>query len=160
MEKSTTKAVLLTVVITGVVTSLVWVGIGIVLYKAWTATPPPFVVTNTHPETVEEGEVFTLEVEVMNNSAEAAKLGSIDVYDDFLGGFRVVSVDPKPESKEHRWGFASYYFTETIDPGKSFTMELELEAVSVGWWYGDVDCCTPLENSVTSEAEVEVVAKP
>ncbi len=107
MEASNNKKVLITAVITFCATSMAWIGIGILLYWLWTETPPPFDVTLAHPETVEVGDTFTLEVDIENSSSKSVSLGSIDLYDDLLDGFAVVSVDPKPDSKEHRWGFAT-----------------------------------------------------
>lgn len=147
----------MTAVVTFVATSAVWLGVGIVLYKYWTATPPPFNVTLTHPDTVGVLDAFTLRIDIENSSSKSASLGSIDLYDELLDGFTVLSVDPKEDSKEHRWGFSTYYFKHSIPPHGSFTFTLELQAAKSGYWSGDIDVCKPFGSFVTADASIDVV---
>jgi len=157
MKPSSTKKILITAVITFIATSVVWLGVGIALYKYWTEAPPPFNVTITHPDTVKLRDTFFLEIEVENTSSKSASLGSIDLYDELLDGFTVLSVEPEPNAKEHRWGFATYYLKRSISPDESFTFTLELQADQLGYWSGDIDSCTPFESFVTADASIEVI---
>ena len=157
---SATKVAVITAIITFCVTSFFWVCGGALAYHLMTREPPGFDVQVAHPGTVNLGETFYLTVMVENSSSKKLTLGSIDIYDDLLDGFRVISVSPKPNSMDGLFGMKSYYFRESLSSRESFTFQLELEAVNTGTWSGDIDCCTPTENFVTHFAVVEVIDPP
>ena len=159
-KPSNAKAIIVTAVITFVATSLVWAGIGTFLYRMWTAAPPAFEVTVEHPPSVTVGETLVLKINTKNTSEKELRLGSIDVYNDLLDGFHLISESPKPVAKENHQDFASFYFEQAIQPEETFSFLLKLEAKTPGFWAGDVDSCTPLGNYITAEPGIEVMAKP
>lgn len=156
------SAVLLTAIISVVCTSIVWVGIGALVYKTWLSDDPllsaePFVVELEAPSTAAVGEVFTMNVTATNTGEKDTTLGSIDIYDTFLDGFEVVGVMPKPERDNAIFDFHSYYFDGIrLQPGESASVSFELKAAKPGKWQGDVDCCTPMENFSTAVAWIVV----
>ena len=103
------------------------------------------------------GEVFKVKVTVKNGGAKDMKLADLDVYDDLLDGFEILSVNPKPRTSERIIGYFSHDFSETLAPAESFEIEFELRAKDVGYWSGDIDACTPTMNFVTYYTEIEVL---
>ena len=172
--KSNTPLVVITVLITIVLTSMVWLGgislvaAGYFLCSQSTATTsfgndfsaPPFAVKVEAPLYVSVGEVIDLEVQVSNPTDKELQIGSIDIYDSLLNGFSVVRVNPKPTRKEHAMGFLSSYFWKMLDPGESFTATFHLKATKEGVWTGDVDFCTPDLDYVSSSVTMRIRAKP
>ncbi len=151
------RAVVITTFLTFLITSFVWVGVGTVIYHVLTREPPGFEVVIEHPDSVELNEDFLLVVKVKNPMGGSLNLGSVDFYDDLLDGFEVLSVDPKPNSKQKLFGFTSYYFRTARKSSSEFVLTLNLRAKEAGEWAGDIDCCTPLENFVTNYIEISVV---
>lgn len=151
------KLILITVFITAVVTSLAWVGMGSVAYFAMYRDAPPFQIEVDHPEAVDLGDVLRVIVKVENIGKTEMKLAEIDLYDELLDGFEVVSLVPSPRSRERIMGFATYGFNQVLKPGDVFTLEVALRAKEVGLWGGDIDACTPTQNLVTHYTEIEVI---
>ena len=118
--RGSTKAIIITAVLTFLVTSVLWIGIGAVGYYSMMQSPPGFEVTLVHPEEVTVGETFTIEVAISNPTAERLSLDSVDLYDELLDGFEIVSIDPKPNSKDHLFGYRSYYFEKKLQPSDHF----------------------------------------
>ena len=160
MSKSV--AVILTACITLILTSILWMGIGLLIYKTWMsedawAGGEPFGVELDAPVTAAVGEVFTMEVTATNPGDKTVTLGSVDIYDTFLEGFEVLRVTPTPERDDGIFDFHSYFFEGMpIEPGGSATVSFKLKAVKPGRWQGDVDCCTPMESFSTAVALIEV----
>ena len=154
------KTILITALITMTVTSLVWMGIGAVGYWLVARDQPEFGLTVDHPNTVHVGEVFTLKVSVENEGSSDLKLEDLDIYDDLLDGFEVVSVTPKPRSTSSVFGIRTHVFSRNLVPAESFDIEFELRGKNTGLWGGDIDACTPLQNFVTHYAEIEVMVQP
>jgi hypothetical protein len=94
---------------------------------------------------------------VANDGAKDLKFAELDIYDTFLDGFEVVSVSPKPKSKERIFGIVTYGFSRKLKPAESMAIEFELRAKETGIWTGGVDACTPTQNYVSDYAEIEVV---
>lgn len=159
---SKTVAIILTACITLIVSSIVWVGIGLLVYKTWMSEnswigDEPFDVELDSPITAAVGEVFTMQVTATNLGDEAATLGSIDIYDTFLEGIEVLRVTPTPERNDGIFDFQSYFFDGIrMEPGESATVTFKMKAVKPGRWQGDVDCCTPMESFSTAVAVIEV----
>jgi len=152
------KLILITALITMFITSLVWVGIGAAGYWLVTRESPPFAVELGHPNLVQTGETFTLNVKVTNEGADDLKFAELDLYDTFLDGFEVIAIRPKPKTKERVFGIVTYSFSRKLKPAESTAIEIELRAKETGIWAGGVDVCTPTMNYVTQYAEIEVVA--
>lgn len=154
--KSRNLAILLTALVTMVVTSLIWVGLGATAWFYMYDAPPKFYVEMEYPDTVAIGEEFDLVFEVLNRDSGSRTLNSIDMHDDFLGGFEVVSMTPSPGSREDLWGYRIFNFDESIKSSNTLTVTMRLRAETVGYWSGDVDFTNPLENYVTRVPEIEV----
>ncbi|QTN31158.1 hypothetical protein HZ994_02060 [Akkermansiaceae bacterium] len=154
------RTILLTAIITMAVTSMVWLGIGAVGYWLVSSESPKFGLTVDHPDSVLVGEVFKLKVSVKNDGSSAMKLADLDVYDELLDGFEIVSVTPKPRSTSKVFGILTHEFSQSLAPAQSFGIEFELRAKDVGLWGGDIDACTPLQSFVTHYTEIEVLDAP
>lgn len=155
-KRSRNLAILLTALITMVLTSIVWVGLGATAWYFTYDAPPKFYVEMEYPDTVVVGEEFDLVLEITNRDAGSRTLNSIDVHEDFLGGFEVVSISPSPGSNEDMWGYRIFNFDESIKASDSLIVTMKLRAKSVGFWSGDFDFTNPLENYVTRLPEIEV----
>jgi len=159
-----TSLVVLTAFITFICTSILWVGVGVVGYRAWLGLDEwfgeeVFGIELEAPMAVKMDDVFSLKVKATNITEEFAELGSIDVYDSFLEGFEVLGVSPSSKSESGLFGYRSFYFDGLrMRPGESTTVTFELKAVKPGMWQGDVDCCTPSE-SFSSEAAAILVTE-
>lgn len=159
---SKTSAVILTAFITVICTSLLWMGVGVVAYKAWMSTDEwigedLFSVELEAPAMVKVGELVTMQVTATNISEDLQTLNSIDIYDSLLDGFELVRVSPKTNDDTNIFDFRSFYFDDLrLKPGESTTVTFELKAVKPGTWQGDVDCCTPMESFSTAIATIMV----
>lgn len=155
--KNRNMAILLTALVTMAITSLVWLGVGAVAWFYMYDAPPEFYVEMEYPDTVVVGEEFDLVFGIMNRESGSRTLNSIDVHDDFLGGFEVVSMTPAPGSREDLWGYRIFNFDESIKSSDTLIVTMKLRAENVGIWSGDVDFTNRLENYVTRVPEIEVV---
>lgn len=154
------KLIIITALVTMFVTSLAWIGIGATGYWLVTREAPPFAVDVEYPDVVEVGETLTLKVTVANDGTKDLRFAELDLYDTFLDGFEVVSVSPKPKSKERIFGIVTYGFSRKLKPAESMPIEFKLRAKETGMWTGGVDACTPTQNYVSEYAEIEVVDAP
>jgi hypothetical protein len=154
------KLILLTALVTMVITSLVWFGIGAAGYWLMYKEPPSFQISVEHPETVELGEEFEVKVSVENVGANDISLANIDLYDGLLDGFDVIEISPKPRSSERIIGYHSHNLWKKLAAGKNHELTIKLKAKKVGFWAGDIDACNTVQNMVTYYAEIEVVAVP
>jgi hypothetical protein len=151
------KLIILTALITMIVTSLAWVGIGAVGYWFIYTESPSFEMQVDHPDTVQLGEVVEVKVSVKNTGADDVVLANLDVYNEFTDGFEIIDVSPKPSSSESLWGYHSYNLRKKIAPGDVHDLTLKLRAKEVGLWSGDIDACNIMQNMVTHYTEIEVV---
>jgi len=151
------RAIWITGILTFLMTSVLWIGVGTLIYHVLTRDPPNFEVMIEHPDSVTLNEEFVLVVKVKDPAGEPLNLGSIDFETGLLNGFEVLSVHPKPLSKQKIPNYTSYYFKTLKKSPSEFIFTLNLRARKVGEWAGDIDCCTPLENFVTHYTEISVV---
>ena len=154
------KTIIITAFVTMAATSAIWLGMGSLGYWMMYRDSPEFELGIEYPESVLVGDVFKVIVTVKNDGAEEMKLGDLDVYDDLLGGFEVVAVNPRPRTTEKIMGFISHDYSRSLAPAEKFEIEFELRAKEVGRWGGDIDACTPTQNFVTHYAEIEVLDLP
>lgn len=143
-----------------VATSVVWVGLGGLGYWLIYRGSPDFVVSVDHPPIVTVGETFKLKVTVENGGTKNIRLSELDVSDDLLKGFEVISISPKPKGKSKFFGINIYDFSRKIKSGEKIEIEFKLKAKDVGLWLGNVDACTPTQNFVTHYVEIEVINVP
>ncbi len=154
------KLIILTALITMIVTSLVWVGIGAVGYWFIYTESPSFEIQVDHPDTVQLGEVVEVKISVKNTGADDVFLANLDVYDELTDGFEIIDVSPKHSSSERLWGYHSYNLRKKLAPGDVHDLTLKLRAKEVGLWSGDIDACNTMQNMVTYYTEIEVIDPP
>lgn len=151
------KLIVITALITMLITSVVWIGLGVTGYFLVFSKPPTFEILVDHPDVVELGAEFDVKVTVRNSGSDDVNLANIDVYEGLLDGFEISSITPKPRSTEKIIGYHSYSLFHTLTPGKSQDITFKLKAKEVGYWAGDIDACNTLQNLVTFHAGIEVV---
>lgn len=94
------------------------------------------------PLEVSVGDTFDLVVTVTNQrESHTLHMSDIDIADEYLAGFVVVSVDPVEKSNMHvpLDNSMSYSFDEEIPPGESKSFTFHLRAQDPGVFRGDVD---------------------
>lgn len=91
---------------------------------------------------VSVGQTFTLAVTVTNQrSRSVMSLTDIDLADDYLKGFTVLTTQPAPKSSESQslLGSRSFTFDVEVPPGQSRNFVFSLRAEKPGLFRGDVD---------------------
>jgi hypothetical protein len=151
------KLIMITALITMVITSVVWVGIGAAGYWFMNSKPPSFEIEVDHPGVVELGEIMDLKISVKNTGAGSISLANVDIYDEFADGFEILDVIPTPGSSERISGYYSYNLFKSLAPGEAHVLTLKMRAKAVGLWSGDIDACNALQNWVTHFTEIEVI---
>jgi hypothetical protein len=96
------------------------------------------------PATVARGQEFQLVVQVINErSKETLAVESIDIAEEYLKGFTVVSCEPaftastKIPIDESR----SYEFKAHVPPGGTNQFSFKLQARKTGRYTGEIDVC-------------------
>jgi len=105
------------------------------------------------------GQTFQLEVTVTNERPKKVMmLSDVDVSENYLAGFTVVSIDPKPKSSQHVPidNSRSFHFGITIPPQSAQSFKFKLHAEKAGAFRGDIDAC---EGSRFITALAETVVK-
>lgn len=148
--------IFITAGITAVVTTVFWLVVGVIAYRFVTDDQPPFVVSVTSPGAAEVGDRFDLVVSVSNPTDDDLDLDSIDFYDSLTDGFKIVAIDPTPNSRDSIMDFLTLNYSRTLGPGDTFECRLQLEAVENGVWTGDIDSCTPSQKFVTSSHTIVI----
>jgi len=114
------------------------------------------------PRDVVVGQTFDLEVLVANERPrKALRLSDVDISDQYLAGFTIASVKPKPKSTMHVPidNSQSFTFGVSIPAGGSNSFTFTLRAEKPGIYRGDVDVCegarfvTALAQTVVKEKE-------
>jgi len=118
-------------------------------------------VTINSPTDVTVGETFKLEISVKNErQGEVLQLSEIDIADEYINAFTVISMDPNPKTQIHVPidNSRSYTFDRKIPAGKTQVFTWELRAEKAGIYRGDVDVCEGMR-FVTSLAQTVVKEK-
>lgn len=158
---STRRIILVTVLVTFILTTLVWLGIGGLGYYALVMrTEPDFHVAVDHPDTVVVGEEFDVIISVESTNGKSLNLHTIDLDNDLLEGFEIVSMDPKPGSKIQVIDMTSYTLRPQVRATTKHDFTLRLRATKTGSWGGDIDCCTALGNFLTTHTSIDVGFPP
>ena len=150
------KKTVITVAITFVATTILWIGIIIGLYWFYFGSEPPFRVALSHPTEVPLGSEFAVAVIVENSSDEPATLGSIDIYDSLLDGFELVSSRPAFVGVEDVLNFQTLWYQAELQPAAPQTFTLTFRAILPGRHGGQLDVCTPTEVCTTVYATIAV----
>ena len=94
------------------------------------------------PDAVKVGDTFKLVVRATNRlSDREIELGDLDIEDQYLDGFVIVSISPDPKSTELDTfnDCMAVRFAVTLPPGSTAEFEFELRAQRVGQYRGQVD---------------------
>lgn len=117
------------------------------------------------PLEIPSGQTFQLVVHAKNTRAKKTmSVGDVDVSNDYLQGFSIVSITPKPKSTMSTdLKIASIYsstFNDKIPAGEEHTYTFTLKARKPGKYQGDVDIYVGMR-SLTEVVETTVTdAKP
>lgn len=123
----------LTLIVLGVIA----VGIGYL-----SRDPAGMVYELRQPGTVESGSEFQLEIQVANErSGRPLKISSIDVSEEYLNGFTVVSCEPAYTSSYTSFGSRTFEFDVAIPAGETNWFVFTLRSHRKGHYTGDVDVC-------------------
>ena len=96
------------------------------------------------PTDVVVGQTFELSVTVTNERPrKVLALSDIDIAEDYLAGFTVSTIEPRPKSNMHVPidNSRSFTFEVQIPPQASRTFSFTLRAEKAGLYRGDVDVC-------------------
>ncbi|MCK9996586.1 MAG: hypothetical protein KAH56_09970 [Candidatus Krumholzibacteria bacterium] len=94
------------------------------------------------PDSVQMGETFKLVVKATNRSLDRdIKLGDLDITDDYLKGFAIVSISPSPKSNEIDTfnDCTTMRFETTVPPGETAEFQFDLRAELSGRHRGQID---------------------
>lgn len=150
------RKTLITVAITFVATTILWIGIIIGLYWYYYGNEPPFRVVLNHPAEVTLGSEFAVAVTVENASDEPATLGSIDIYDSLLDGFELISSRPAFVGVDDVLNFQTLWYQAELQPNVPLGVTLTFRATRPGRHGGQLDVCTPTEVCTTVYATIAV----
>jgi hypothetical protein len=110
------------------------------------------------PAEVKQGETFDLIVNVVNErSSKPLKVSSIDIDEDYLKAFAVVSTEPRARSSQHVPvdDSRSYEFNVSVPPKGTNVFKFRLRAREKGVFSGDIDVCEGTR-FLTTVVETEV----
>jgi hypothetical protein len=115
------------------------------------------------PTEVFVDDTFDLEVMVVNDRKKSLKVDDIDLDDEYLAGFLVVSTEPKHKTTVHVPidNSQSFTFNRELQPGQTNRFVFKLRAIKAGVFRGDVDVTeglrfvTELAQTVVKEKEKE-----
>ena len=113
------------------------------------------------PTEVTVGQTFELEVTVTNERPKKVlRLSDIDLAEDYLAGFTVSSISPKPKSNMHVPidNSRSFTFGVQVPPRTAKSFKFTLRAEKEGIFRGDVDVCEGAR-STTGMAQTVVKEK-
>jgi hypothetical protein len=150
------KKTVITVAITFVATTILWIGVVIGLYWFYFGSEPPFRVALNHPAEVALGSEFAVAVAVENSSDEPATLGSIDIYNSLLDGFELISSRPAFVGVDDVLNFQTLWYQAELQPDSPRTFTLTFRATRPGRHGGQLDVCTPTEVCTTVYATIAV----
>jgi hypothetical protein len=110
------------------------------------------------PLDVKLGETFEMVVNVRNERKKRAlSLSDIDISEDYLDSFAVISTEPAAKSHMHvpLDNSMSYTFNTRIAPGTTKAFTFTLRAEKIGFFRGDVDVCEGMR-FITASAQTVV----
>ena len=113
------------------------------------------------PTDVIVGQTFELSLTVTNERPrKVLALSDVDIAEDYLAGFTVSIINPKPKSNKHVPidNSRSFTFGVQIPPRASRTFTFTLRAEKPGLYRGDVDICEGAR-FITGMAQTSVKAK-
>ena len=142
--------------ITFLTTTLFWILIFVGIFNWTSSGPPPFQAQLDYPETVSLNQEFEIFLHVRNPGDEPLELASVDIYHSFLKGFSVITVFPSESERMSNIDFDTFWFEKQLKPKEKTSIMFKLEAVKTGYFWGDLDICTPTEKFTTIATTIEV----
>ena len=131
--------------------------IGVIFVVAWFVHDKPMLDAHLSlPNKVALDAPLTMLITTSNSHPKAVTLDSIDIDDDLLEGFQVVSITPEPTDTMHILGQRSWSFGQRVKPGESLPVRFEMTAVVEGHFSGDIDVCNPNQDYHTLLGDVVV----
>jgi hypothetical protein len=148
----------------GVITLVGFIVIAAVIYFFVYATKDieGVSVTLDCPMDIAVGQTFDLTITATNERTSGVwELSDIDISDEYLEGFTVGTIVPKPKSSMHDniGDSQSFTFDAKIAPGESQVFVFSLRAESAGIFRGDVDFWEGVR-FITNMAQTVVKEKP
>ena len=125
--------------------------------------PEDALVTVDVPIIITQGDTATLTIEIENLASETQTLDSVDIDQSYLDGIVAVASDPAYQSVESFdlvIPFQSYYFDHTLPANETLTVEVELQAVRVGDFSGELSVCINGITTCTTHQLRTVVEEP
>ncbi len=113
------------------------------------------------PTDVVVGQTFELSVTVTNERPrKILSLSDVDIAEEYLAGFTLSTIEPRPKSNKHVPidKSRSFTFGVEIPPGGTRTFTFALRAEKPGLYRGDVDVCEGAR-FITSMAQTSVKEK-
>ena len=149
------KKLVIAIIATFVGTSLLWV-VAIFAFGIYIFGEPPFRLSIDYPSQVEVGEVFDIELEVINAKSEPVTLGSVDIHSSLLDGFELVGTTPPYDSESNVFGFHTLWYDQRISGSEGITMDITLKATQSGRHHGQLEVCTTSEKCTTTYLSIDV----
>ena len=113
------------------------------------------------PADVVVGQTFDLIVTVTNERPrKVLALSDIDIGEEYLAGFIITNINPRPKSSMHVAidNSRSFTFSSSIPPKMSKSFTFTLRALNTGLYRGDVDICEG-SRFITGMAQTSVTEK-
>lgn len=118
---------------------------GAIGYFVWIIEDPEGIAVSAEtPSHVSVGEIFDLTVSVDNKrESKDFKLSDIDISEEYLNGFSIVSIDPPPKSSMHIpiFNMTSFTFDSHIPAGEKRIFIFKLRGEIPGVFRNDLDVC-------------------
>jgi hypothetical protein len=109
------------------------------------------------PKVQKVGDTFVVSIRLENWTADPFKVGDVDFDAQYIGGFQLVDVMPRPSELDWSGGGLSMTYDRIVEPTKSFEMKLRLRAERAGIYLGDVDVWFGLAQSYSRIAQTRVL---
>lgn len=97
------------------------------------------------PVTVKKGEIFDMELTVVNNTDEPQSIDSIGFGEGYLSGINLIRTQPRFLDRENitilGLQFDTFIFLEVVRPGETIVIKIESEAIISGDYSGQVGVC-------------------
>lgn len=114
-----------------------------VLFVAYVAKDPEgMIIAVNAPATVARGKEFELVISVVNERKDQPlKVGDIDISEEYLKGFSVISAEPQyvSSTKNGILDNRTFTFNHSVPPGSTNTISFKLLGRKTGRYSGDID---------------------
>jgi len=111
------------------------------------------------PKVQKVGDVFVVSIRLENWTTDPFKIEDVDLGAQYMNGFQLVEVSPRPSELDWSGGDLSMTYDRVVEPGNSFEMKLNVRAQRPGIYLGDVDVWFGLAQSYTRIAQTRVLSQ-